>query len=151
MDDPKKEIPFQGVYKINANDQVVLLVDSLTRPNGIAFLPGEKQLLISNSDPDKPNWYIFDVVGDSLKNGRIFFSAAGYDKSQKGLPDGFKVDKNGNVFASGPGGVYFFNSKGKMLGKLKLENAASNIALSPDEKTIYITNDMYVLRFRMRQ
>jgi len=150
MDDPKKEISFQGVYKMNANGQVVLLVDSLTRPNGIAFLPGEKQLLISNSDPDKPNWYIFDVVGDSLKNGRIFFSAAGYDKSQKGLPDGFKVDRNGNVFASGPGGVYFFNNKGKLLGKLKLENAASNIALSPDEKTIYITNDMYVLRFKMR-
>jgi gluconolactonase len=151
MNDPKKEIPFQGVYKVKTNGQVVLLVDSLTRPNGIAFLPGEKQLIISNSDPEKPNWYIFDVAGDSLRNGRIFFSVAGYDKSLKGLPDGFKVDKNGNVIATGPGGVYFLNKNGKLLGKLKLDNATSNIALSPDEKTIYITNDMYVLRLKMRK
>jgi gluconolactonase len=151
MDDPKKEIPFQGVYKVKTNGQVVLLTDTLTRPNGIAFLPGEKQLIVANSDPDKPNWYIFDVNGDSLTDPRIFFSAAGYDKKLKGLPDGFKVDKNGNVFATGPGGVYFFNKDGKLLGKLNVENATSNIALSPDEKTIYITNDMYVLRLKMRQ
>src|SRR5215831_14412128 len=104
MDDPKKEIPFQGVYKVKKNGQVLLLVDSLTRPNGIAFLPGETQLIISNSDPQKANWYIFDVIGDSLKNGRIFFSVTGYDKSLKGLPDGMKIDKNGNVIATGPGG-----------------------------------------------
>jgi gluconolactonase len=150
MDDPKKEIPFQGVYKVKTNGQVVLLTDSLTRPNGIALFPGEKQLLVANSDPEKPNWYIFDLVGDYLKNGKIFYSSAGHDKSLKGLPDGFKIDKNGNVIASGPGGVFFFNKDGKLLGKLKLENATSNITLSPDEKTIYITNDMYVLRLRMR-
>lgn len=150
MDDPKKEIPFQGVYKVKTNGEVVLLTDTLTRPNGIAFLPGEKQLLISNSDPDKPNWYIFDVNGDSLTNPRIFFSVAGYDKKLKGLPDGMKIDKNGNVIATGPGGVYFLNKDGKLLGKLKVDNATSNIALSPDEKTVYITNDMYVLRLKMK-
>ena len=150
MDDPKKEIPFQGVYKVKTNGEVVLLTDSLTRPNGIAFMPGEKQLIIANSDPDKTNWYVFDVNEDSISNGRIFFSVTGYDKKLKGLPDGFKIDKKGNVFATGPGGVYFLNSEGKLLGKLKLDNATSNIALSPDEKTIYITNDMYVLRLKMK-
>ena len=150
MDDPKKEIPFQGLYKVKTNGEVILLVDTLTRPNGIAFLPGEKQLIVANSDPDKPNWYVFDVNGDSLTNGKIFFSAAGYDKKLKGLPDGLKIDRNGNVFATGPGGVYFLNKEGKLLGKLELDNATSNIALSPDEKTIYITNDMYVLRLKMR-
>ena len=151
MNDPKKEIPFQGVYKVKTNGDVILLTDSLTRPNGIAFMPGEKQLIVANSDPDKPNWYIFNVNGDSLTNGRIFFSAAGYDKKLKGLPDGFKIDRNGNVFATGPGGVYFLNKEGKLLGKLELDNATSNIALSPDEKTIYITNDMYVLRLKLRK
>ncbi len=151
MNDPKKEIPFQGVYKVKTNGEVVLLTDSITRPNGIAFLPGEKQLIVANSDPAKPNWYIYDIGDDgSLQNGKIFYSAAGYDRSLKGLPDGFKVDKNGNVFASGPGGIYFFNSTGKLLGKLKLPEASSNCALSPDEKTLYITNDMYVLRLKMR-
>jgi gluconolactonase len=149
--DAAKEIPFNGVYKVKKNGEVVLLVDSITRPNGLAFLPGEKKLIVACSDPKKPNWYIFDVNGDSLTNGRIFYSAVGHDKSWKGLPDGLKIDKNGNVFATGPGGVWIFNSEGKLLGKVKLDEACSNIALSPDEKTIYITNDMYVLRLKMRK
>ena len=100
-DDPKKEIPWNGVYKVKTDGSVVLLVDSITRPNGIAFFPGEKKLLVSSSDPDKPNWYVYDVDGDSLTNGKIFYSMAGYDKSLKGLPDGFKIDKNGNVYHFG--------------------------------------------------
>ena len=148
--DSKKEIPFQGVYKIKQNGEVVLLIDSLTRPNGIALMPGETQLIVANSDTDKPNWYVFDLNGDSATNGRIFYSPVGYDKKLKGSPDGLKIDKNGNVIASGPGGVYFLNKEGKLLGKFNLEEATSNIALSADEKTIYITNDMYVLRLKMR-
>ena len=152
MDDPKKEIAFQGVYKVKTNGDVVLITDSLTRPNGIAFLPGEKTMLVSNSDPAKPNWYAFEM-GDNgeVISSRIFYSAAGYNKSLRGLPDGMKVDKKGNVFATGPGGVWIFNSSGKLLGKLKLEQATSNIALSADEKTIYITNDMNILRLKMRK
>jgi gluconolactonase len=149
--DTAKEISFNGVYKVKKNGEVILLVDSITRPNGLAFLPGEKKLIVACSDPQKLNWYIFDVNGDSLSNGKIFFSAAGYDKSWRGLPDGLKIDNKGTVFATGPGGVWIFNSDGKLLGKIKLDEACSNIALSPDEKTLYITNDMYVLRLKMRK
>ena len=148
--DPSKEITYNGVYKVKKNGEVILLTDTITRPNGIAFLPGEKKLIVACSDPDKPNWYVFDIDGDSATNGKIFYSSAGSDKTLKGLPDGFKVDKNGNVFATGPGGVWIFNSGGKPLGKVKLDESSSNVALSPDEKTIYITNDMYVLRVKMR-
>jgi gluconolactonase len=151
MKDPNKEIPFQGVYKVKTNGDVVLVTDSLTRPNGIAFLPGEKTLLVANSDPGKPNWYAFDIDdNDSVTNARIFYSAANRDRSLKGLPDGMKVDKKGNVFASGPGGIWIFSVEGKLLGKIKLSEAASNCALSPDEKTLYITNDMYIVRVKMR-
>jgi gluconolactonase len=151
VDDPKKEIPFQGVFKVKTNGEVILVTDSLTRPNGIAFLPGEKTLIVANSDPQKPNWYAFDAgPGDTFINGRIFYSAAEQAKSEKGLPDGFKVDKNGVIFASGPGGIWIFDSGGKVLGKIKLTESASNCALSADEKTLYITNDMYVLRVKMR-
>jgi gluconolactonase len=151
MDDPKKEIPFQGVYRVTTSGKVILVTDSLTRPNGIAFFPGEKTLLISNSDPAKPNWYAFDLgTGDTVTNARIFYTAAGYDTSLKGLPDGMKIDKNGNVFASGPGGLWIFNSAGKLLGKIKLPEATSNCALSTDQKTLYITEDMYVLKLKMR-
>ena len=148
--DPKKEIPFNGVYKVRKDGTIVLLVDSITRPNGIAFFPGEKRLIVASSDPGKPDWYVFDVSGDSLINGRVFYSASGHDKNEKGLPDGLKIDRNGNVFATGPGGIYIFNSNAKLLGRLKLDNAASNCALSPDQKILYITNDMYVLKFKMR-
>lgn len=152
MDDPKKEIQFQGVYKVKTSGEVLLLTDSLTRPNGIAFLPGEKTLLVANSDPAKPNWYAFELGNnDSIISSRIFYSAAGYDNSLKGLPDGMKVDKQGNVFATGPGAVWIFNSSGKLLGKIKFDQATSNIALSPDEKTMYITNDMNILRLKMRK
>jgi gluconolactonase len=148
-DDPDKEIPWNGVYKVKKNGEVILLTDSLTRPNGIAFFPGEQKLLIANSDPQKSNWYVFDINGDKLNNGKIFYHAVS-TKGMKGLPDGLKIDKQGNVFATGPGGIHIFNKDGKLLGKLKLDEASSNCSLSADQKTLYITNDMYLLRFKMR-
>ncbi|HWJ92926.1 MAG TPA: SMP-30/gluconolactonase/LRE family protein, partial [Flavisolibacter sp.] len=74
----------------------------------------------------------------------------GSDPKLPGLPDGFKIDRKGNVYATGPGGIYFFNSQGTLLGKLELPEATSNVALSPDEKTLYITNNMQVLRLKMK-
>jgi gluconolactonase len=145
--DSTKETAWQGVYKVKKNGEVILLVDSLTRPNGIAFFPGEKKVLITNSDPQKPNWYIYDVDGDKLKNGRIFYSAAGVRGA--GLPDGLKIDKQGNVFSAGPGGLHIFNKEGKLLGKLVVPGPTSNCSLSPDQKTLYITNNNQVLRFKM--
>lgn len=148
--DPEKEITWNGVYKVKTNGEVVLLVDSIPRPNGIAFLPGEKQLIIACSDPQKPNWYIYDVTGDKLVNGKIFYSTANERKGLKGLPDGLKINSKGIIFASGPGGIWIFNSEAKLLGKINLNESASNVALSADEKTIYITNDMQVLRVKMK-
>lgn len=148
--DSLKELPFNGVFKVKTNGEVVLLTDSVTRPNGIALFPGEKRLLIASSDPKKPEWYVWDLEGDKLSNGKVFYSATGHDSTLPGLPDGLKIDDQGHVFASGPGGVYIFNSEGKKLGLIKLKDAASNCALSPDQKTLYITNDMYVLRLKMR-
>jgi gluconolactonase len=152
MRDSTKEIPFQGVYKVNKNGQVTLLVDSLTRPNGIAFLPGEKTVLIANSDPAKPNWYAYDVTSNGLlSNGRIFYTLSAEDRKSRGLPDGLKIDRKGNVFATGAGGVWIFSKEGKVLGKIRLTESASNCSLSADEKTLYITNDMYILRVKMRK
>ena len=150
MEDSTKEIPFQGVYK-SSNGVVTLLADSVTRPNGIAFFPGEKRLIVANSDPVKAVWYTFDLLeSDSLTNARIFYDATENTKTEKGLPDGLKVDKQGNVFASGPGGVWIFDKDGKLLGKIKLPEATSNCAFSSDEKTLYITVDMYVVRVKLR-
>jgi gluconolactonase len=148
--DPTKELPWNGVYKADKKGNVHLLIDSLTRPNGIGFFPGDKRMLVANSDPRKPNWYVYEVKGDAVVNGKIFYSAAGNDRKLPGLPDGFKIDRKGNVFATGPGGLHIFNSQGKLLGLLKLPDATSNCAFSGDEKTLYITNAKYILRFRLR-
>ena len=150
LQDPKKEISFQGVFKVKKNGEIILLTDTLTRPNGIAFFSGEKTLIVANSDPGKPWWYAFDLKNDALSNPRIFYKASGYDSTAKGLPDGLKIDKNGTVFATGPGGVWIFNKEGKLLGRIRLTAAASNCAFSPDQKTLYITNDMYVLRVKLK-
>ena len=150
MQDTLKEIPFQGVYKVKPSGEVVLLVDSLTRPNGLALTPDERTLIIANSDRNRLRWYAYDLSGDSLKHGRIFYDATAAAGTLKGSADGMKIDRKGNIFATGPGGVWIFDRKAKVLGKILFPEATSNCALSPDQKTLYVTADMYVLRIKMR-
>ena len=149
MDDPLKEIQFQGVYRVTPSGEVKLLLDSITRPNGIVLTRDEKSLIIANSDDKKKIWYMYDFgPKDSLVNPRIFYDAT--SDTAKGAPDGLKIDRNGNVFATGPGGVWVFDRQGVALGRIKFPEFTSNVALSGDEKTLFITADMYVLKVKMR-
>ncbi|WP_290712389.1 SMP-30/gluconolactonase/LRE family protein, partial [Flavihumibacter sp. CACIAM 22H1] len=151
IDDSSKAAPYQGVYRVRTTGEVDLLVDSIPRPNGIGFLPGGKTLLVANSESERAIWYAYDLgPGDSLVNPRIFFDASSYAKTAPGGPDGFKVDAKGNVFATGPGGIWIFNAEGKPLGRIKLPVASSNVALADDDKTLYITADMNLLRVKLR-
>src|SRR5690606_2173233 len=110
----------------------------ITRPNGIAFMPGEQTLIIANSDRQKAVWYAYDVSeNNTLINGRIFHDATDAAMHETGSPDGLKVDRQGRVFASGPGGIWIFNKDARLLGKIRLPLAAANCAFSPDEKTLY--------------
>ncbi len=152
MDDRLKELPFQGVYKVKKTGELVLLTDSITRPNGIAITPNQKTLIVANSDPLKPYWYAFDFgAGDQLINPRIFYDASEAAKTEEGMPDGLKIDTKGNIYATGPGGVWIFDKNAKLLGKIKFGGPTSNCAFSTDEKTLYITADMYVLRVKLRK
>lgn len=148
-EDPEKEQPHNGVYRVSTKGVISLLVDSITRPNGIVFQTNNK-IIVANSDPAKAIWYQYEVNEDSLYNGSIFFDATSNAKTENGLPDGLKADRQGNVYASGPGGIWIFNKEGVILGKIKLPVPAANCALSSDEKTLYITADMYLLRVKMR-
>ncbi|HTF18409.1 MAG TPA: SMP-30/gluconolactonase/LRE family protein [Chryseolinea sp.] len=146
-----KEIPFQGVFK-SSNGVVTLISDSVTRPNGIAFFPGERRLIVASSDPEKAIWYTFDLTdSDSVKSASVFYDATSEAKTgAPGLPDGLKVDATGNVFATGPGGVWIFDQSGKVLGKIKVTEPTSNVAFSPDGKTLFITANMYVLQLKIK-
>lgn len=149
--DPSKEIPFHGVYRATSSGEVMLVIDSLTRPNGIAFFPDNSTFIVANSDPGKAIWYRYSLgENDSIIHSSIFYDATENTKTESGLPDGLKIDMHGNVFATGPGGVWIFSSDGKVLGKIKLPVPTANCALTPDEKTLYITADKYLLRVKLR-
>ncbi|HLZ17352.1 MAG TPA: SMP-30/gluconolactonase/LRE family protein [Cyclobacteriaceae bacterium] len=149
VNDSSKEIPFQGVYKVKSDGTVILLVDSLTRPNGIALSPDQQTLYVANSDQPLAKWYSFHIRGDSLNQAKIFY-ATKYGKGEKGAPDGLRVDKSGNLFATGPGGIWIFNPEGKPLGRIRLPEATANCAFSADGKTLFMTSDMYLLKIKLQ-
>jgi gluconolactonase len=148
--DPEKEIPYQGVYKVMPNGQVKILIDSITRPNGIGLSPDNKILYVANSDPKKAKWYRYELGDTAVISGSVFHDATDLTSQMHGLPDGFKVDSKGHLFASGPGGVYIFNPQGRVLGKIRLEAPCANTALTPDEKWLFVTNDSLVLRVPLK-
>lgn len=148
--DPKKELAYQGVYKVDKAGKITLLVDSIEAPNGIGIFPDGKTLLVANSDNRKKMWYTYEIASNgSLTNGKVFYDVSA--ERGAGGCDGFKIDNQGNVFAAGPGGVWIFTKEGKLIGKIKTNGTSvSNCALSPDNKTIYLTATKYLLRIKMR-
>jgi gluconolactonase len=151
VNDPAKELDFQGVYMLSAEESLVLLTKDLSRPNGIAFSPDERTLYVANSDPEKAIWMSYDVSTDGiLENGRVFFDVTDRVGKEKGLPDGMKVNKNGYIFATGPGGVLIFNPDGKHLGTIRTTQATANCAFNESEDELYITADMYLLRVDLK-
>jgi len=147
--DPKKEIPYNGVYRISKKGEVTLLTDKLTYPNGIAFSPDEKTLYVAVSDPKQAIWMAYDVKPDgTIANGRIFFDATAMAKVVPGLPDGIKVDKKGNLFATGPGGVLVFTPGGKHLGTINTGQPTGNCAWGDDGSVLYIMANHYLARIK---
>ncbi len=136
-DDPGKEVAFNGVYRL-ANGKLQALTTELSRPNGIALSPDEKTLYVANSDANRKLWMRYGVMPDgSLVNGRVFADVTA--EKAEGLPDGLKVDSNGNVWATGPGGVWVFSPEGKHLGTIKPAEVPANVGWGGDGKTLYMT------------
>lgn len=150
-DDPERDLPFCGVYRLDKKNKLTLLAADMTRPNGIGFSPDEKLLYVAQSDPEEPIIRVFDVKADgTLAHGRVFFDAAplAKDKENKGLPDGLKVDDKGNLFATGPGGVLVISARGKHLGTLRTGVATANCAWGGNGSTLYITAHNYLMRIK---
>ena len=147
VDDPLKELGFQGVYKLDSQGEIHLLTDQMTRPNGIALSVDESKLYVANSDPERAIWMEFNITDDGLVDeGRIFYDATEWVGKTKGLPDGLKVHPSGVIFATGPGGVWIFDASGKHLGTIRTGQATSNCALDTNNRYLYITADMYLMR-----
>jgi gluconolactonase len=151
FDDPRRELDFCGVYRLSKDGQMTLLTRDMTRPNGIAFSPDEKTLYVAQSDPEAAVWMAFDVKPDgTVGKGRVFHDATAWAKAgQKGLPDGMRVDKAGNLFATGPGGVHIFAPDGTHLGTFETGQATGNCTWGDDGSTLYIMADMYLVRIKL--
>jgi gluconolactonase len=149
-DSPAKEQPHNGVYRVTPNGEVTLLTTELPFPNGLAFSPDERTLYVANSDPARAVWMAFDLRADgTLGPGRVLFDATPLARAGKrGAPDGFKVDRAGNLWATGPGGVLVITPQGKHLGTIATGQATANCAWGDDGSTLYITADSQLLRIR---
>ena len=147
-----KELPFNGVYRLRPDGTLTLLTRDLTFPNGLAFSPDERTLYVAVSDPEHAVWMAYDVAADgTLARGRVFFDATALAKQGKpGLPDGMKVDRAGNVFATGPGGILVLSPQGKHLGTIAMGQPTANCAWGDDGSTLYITSNHQLLRIRLR-
>lgn len=150
FDDPQKEIPFQGVYRLSVDGKLTLLTKDFKAPNGIAFSADEKRLYVTDVDPSRPSWLAFEVKDDgTIANGRVFFDAAPFKKTRKGNPDGMKVDKHGNLFGAGPGGVYVFAPDGTHLGTIETGVRTSNVNWGDDGSVLYISASTAIYRIKL--
>lgn len=151
-DDPEKELPFQGVYRLAPDGTLTLLTKELNAPNGIAFSPDEKTLYVAQSDPNRPIWMAYPVKADgTIEPGRVLHDTSAALKEKKpGLPDGLKVDERGNLWATGPGGVWILAPDGTHLGTIDTGVPTSNVAWGDDGSTLYITANKAVWRVKTK-
>jgi gluconolactonase len=149
MEDPKKELDFQGVYRIAPEGKLTLVTKEMERPNGIALSPDEKTLYVANSHDVRPIIMAFPVNADgTLGKGREFYNAKTHGASGPGACDGLTSDKAGNVFATVPGGVAIFTPAGKQLGLLNTGDRTANCEFGEDGSTLFITANHNLLRVR---
>lgn len=149
FDDPAKELPFNGVYRVK-DGKVQLLTKALTGPNGLVFSPDEKYLYVSNTGPTQKLWMRFAVKPDgSLGDSKVFYDVTA--NKDEGAPDGMKVDRQGNLYATGPGGVLIFSPAGGHLGTIRPPQLPANCNWGEtDGKTLYMTAGTAVYRIRLK-
>ena len=148
FDDPRKELPYSGVYCAK-DGQVKLVGTDLDAPNGLAFSPDERYLYVNNWNDKKKVILRYEVQPDCrLANGRLFYDmtqAPGADAL-----DGMKVDQQGNVYSTGPGGLWIISPEGRLLGVIKGPEDPHNMAWGDDDgKTLYITALTGLYRLRL--
>lgn len=144
----KQEISFQGVYRLDAAGKVTLLTKELTQPNGLAFSPDGKKLYIDDSKERNIRVYDFHSDG-TVSHGRIFGSEPGGKK--EGVPDGMKVDRDGNLYVTGPGGVWVWDPQGQHVGTILMPEQPANLTWGdPDHSALYITATTSVYKLQTR-
>ena len=147
-DDPARELDVNGIYRLSPDGEVELLIGDQSRPNGLGFSPDERTLYVANSDANQKVWFAYDVLDDGrLGPGRVFFDVQ--SETAPGAADGLTVDRAGNLFATGPGGVWVFSPEGTHLGTIQPDEVPANAAWGDDGGTLYMTARTGLYRIRL--
>ncbi|RYE31174.1 MAG: SMP-30/gluconolactonase/LRE family protein [Sphingobacteriaceae bacterium] len=148
--DPIKEASVNGVYKITADGKSDLIIADLKYPNGIAFSPNETLLYVSVSAKAHPQIMVYPLKKDGkTRKGKIFFDATRLPKqNEEEVTDGLKTDKQGNIWASGPGGILIIDKNGQLLGKISTGEVISNCCWGDDKSTLYITAGAFLYQLK---
>ncbi len=147
-EDVQRYLDFAGVFRIDAKTgATTLVVPDMTYPNGLAFSPDEKRLYVNDSRDHLIN--VYDVrENGSLSGARLFCRMTG---AEQGIADGMKVDCEGNVYCTGPGGIHVISPQGKLLGRLRIPDHTTNLAWGDDDWcSLYITTYLGVYRTRLK-
>ena len=144
---PLRELDFNGIYRLSPDGELELLYRDQSRPNGIALSPDESVLYVANSDPEQKVWMAYDLGEDGVSNPRVFFDVN--DQTAEGAADGLKVDDAGNLFATGPGGVWVIAPDGAHLGTIMPDEVPANVAWGDDGRTLYMTARTGLYRIRL--
>lgn len=143
-----KELPFNGVYRLDPAGKLHLLSDDFERPNGLAFSPDERTLYVDDSY--KYHIRAFDVAPDGSLSGSHVFAELKPGPGEGGVPDGMKVDQEGNVYCTGPAGVWIFDPNGRKLGRIVMTEVPANLAWGDaDWQTLYVTARTSLYRIRL--
>ncbi|HQU71132.1 MAG TPA: SMP-30/gluconolactonase/LRE family protein [Calditrichia bacterium] len=152
-DSPHKEQDANGVYHLDPAGKLTRLTGELSYPNGIAISPAGDFLYVSCSDPKRAIWMRYPRAGNgsvAVENGELFFDATALaGAGAPGLPDGMAVDQNGNIFATGPGGVLLFSPEGKHLGTIATGSGIANCAFGEDGHTLFLTANDRLIRLEV--
>ena len=144
---PDRELDFNGIYRLRADGELELLVRDQTRPNGIALSPDESTLYVANSDAENKVWMAYEIDDAGASNARVFYDVN--DQTEPGAADGLKVDRAGNLFATGPGGVWIIAPDGTHLGTIKTGEVTANVGWGDDGRTLYMTSSTSLYRIRL--
>lgn len=151
LEDPAKELAFQGLYSLTRDNSLNLLDDELIYPNGVALSVDQKTLYLAASNPSNPAWYRYQLNADgSVKNKTLFYKLPPIKDSSRGLPDGLKVHPSGIIFATGPDGLLLFNEQGVLLAKVFMPSISANLAFNADHSKVYITAHNQLLSLNLK-
>jgi gluconolactonase len=151
FEDPRRELDFCGVFRLSSSGELTLLTSQMTRPNGIAFSPDEEVLYVAQSDSKNAIIMAFKLKPDGTLGDRdVLFDFTSLMGKMPGSPDGLKVDRHGNLFATGPGGVYIITPKGERLGRIHTGKRTSNCAWGDDGSVLYMTVDDFLCRIKTK-